>query len=84
MTVQSPPLLLFAAGVIVGQQTADRETKKHYIVDASEADAEFIRQTKLNFDPTIITASVRGYTAHAYPNQLELNYAKSIESKQNQ
>ena len=28
-------VLMFAAGLIVGQQTTGRETKKHYIVDAS-------------------------------------------------
>ena len=28
-------VLMFAAGLIVGQQTTSRETKKHYIVDAS-------------------------------------------------
>ena len=30
--------LMFAAGLIVGQQTTSREVKKHYIVDASEVE----------------------------------------------
>ena len=30
--------LMFAVGVIVGQQTTSREVKKHYIVDASEVE----------------------------------------------
>ena len=30
--------LMFAAGVIVGQQTTSHETKKHYLVDASEVE----------------------------------------------
>ena len=30
------PVLMFAAGLIVGQQTVNKDTKKHYIVDASE------------------------------------------------
>ena len=29
------PVLMFAAGLIVGQQTTSREPKKHYLVDAS-------------------------------------------------
>ena len=32
------PVLMFAAGLIVGQQTTSPETKKHYIVDASEVE----------------------------------------------
>lgn len=31
-------VLMFAVGLIVGQQTASREVKKHYIVDASEVE----------------------------------------------
>lgn len=31
-------VLMFAVGLIVGQQTASREIKKHYIVDASEVE----------------------------------------------
>ena len=31
-------VLMFAAGLIVGQQTTSPETKKHYIVDASEVE----------------------------------------------
>ena len=30
--------LMFAVGVIVGQQTTSREVKKHYLVDASEVE----------------------------------------------
>ena len=30
--------LMFAAGLIVGQQTTSREVKKHYLVDASEVE----------------------------------------------
>ena len=30
--------LMFAAGLIVGQQTTSHEVKKHYIVDASEVE----------------------------------------------
>ena len=30
--------LMFAAGVIVGQQTTSHEVKKHYLVDASEVE----------------------------------------------
>ena len=33
-----PLVLMFAAGLIVGQQTTSPETKKHYIVDASEVE----------------------------------------------
>ena len=32
------PVLMFVAGLIVGQQTTSPETKKHYIVDASEVE----------------------------------------------
>ena len=35
------PVLMFAAGLIVGQQTTSRETKKHYIVDASEVEVVY-------------------------------------------
>ena len=57
-TIIIASVLMFAAGLIVGQQTTSRETKKHYIVDASEADeseadeadAEFIRQMISKFD----------------------------------
>ena len=31
-------VLMFTAGLIVGRQTASREVKKHYIVDASEVE----------------------------------------------
>ena len=31
-------VLMFTVGLIVGQQTASREVKKHYIVDASEVE----------------------------------------------
>ena len=34
-------VLMFAAGLIVGQQTTSREVKKHYIVDASEIEVVF-------------------------------------------
>ena len=34
-TIIIAPVLMFAVGVIVGQQTTSREVKKHYIVDAS-------------------------------------------------
>ena len=34
-------VLMFAAGLIVGQQSASREVKKHYIVDASEIEVVF-------------------------------------------
>lgn len=34
-------VLMFAVGLIVGQQTADRDVKKHYIVDASEIEVVF-------------------------------------------
>ena len=37
-TILIPPVLMFAAGLIVGQQTTSPETKKHYIVDASEVE----------------------------------------------
>ena len=32
------PVLMFVAGLIVGQQTATKDVKKHYIVDASEVE----------------------------------------------
>lgn len=32
------PVLMFAVGVIVGQQTTTKDVKKHYIVDASEVE----------------------------------------------
>ena len=31
-------VLMFAAGLIVGQQTATKDVKKHYLVDASEVE----------------------------------------------
>ena len=31
-------VLMFAAGLIVGQQTVNKDIKKHYIVDASEVE----------------------------------------------
>ena len=34
-TILIAPVMMFAVGVIVGQQTTSHETKKHYIVDAS-------------------------------------------------
>ena len=34
-------VLMFAVGFIVGQQTANREIKKHYIVDASEIEVVY-------------------------------------------
>ena len=37
-TIIIASVLMFAAGLIVGQQTASREVKKHYIVDASEVE----------------------------------------------
>ena len=37
-TIIIASVLTFAAGLIVGQQTASREVKKHYIVDASEVE----------------------------------------------
>ena len=37
-TIIIAPVLMFAAGLIVGQQTTSPETKKHYIVDASEVE----------------------------------------------
>ena len=33
--------VMFAAGLIVGQQTTSREVKKHYIVDASEVEVVY-------------------------------------------
>ena len=37
-TILIAPVMMFAVGLIVGQQTTSRETKKHYIVDASEVE----------------------------------------------
>ena len=37
-TIIIASVLMFAAGLIVGQQTTSHETKKHYIVDASEVE----------------------------------------------
>ena len=37
-TIIIAPVLMFAAGLIVGQQTANKDIKKHYIVDASEVE----------------------------------------------
>ena len=37
-TILTASVLMFAAGLIVGQQTTSREVKKHYIVDASEVE----------------------------------------------
>ena len=37
-TIITASVLMFAAGLIVGQQTTSREVKKHYIVDASEVE----------------------------------------------
>ena len=34
-TILIAPVMMFAVGLIVGQQTTSREVKKHYIVDAS-------------------------------------------------
>lgn len=40
-TILIASVLMFAVGLVVGQQIADRETKKHYIVDASEVEVVF-------------------------------------------
>ena len=40
-TILIAPVLMFAAGLIVGQQTTSHETKKHYIVDASEVEVVY-------------------------------------------
>ena len=37
-TIIIAPMLMFVAGLNVGQQTTSPETKKHYIVDASEVE----------------------------------------------
>ena len=37
-TIITASVLMFAVGLIVGQQTTSREVKKHYIVDASEVE----------------------------------------------
>ena len=37
-TILIAPVMMFAVGLIVGQQTTSREVKKHYIVDASEVE----------------------------------------------
>ena len=37
-TIITASVLMFAAGLIVGQQTTSREVKKHYLVDASEVE----------------------------------------------
>ncbi len=37
-TIIIASVLMFAAGVLVGQQTTSREVKKHYIVDASKVE----------------------------------------------
>ena len=37
-TILTASVMMFAVGLIVGQQTTSRETKKHYIVDASEVE----------------------------------------------
>ena len=34
-------VLMFASGLIVGQQTASRDVKKHYIVDASKVEVVY-------------------------------------------
>ena len=34
-------VLMFASGLIVGQQTASHDVKKHYIVDASEVEVVY-------------------------------------------
>ena len=40
-TIIIASVLMFAAGLIVGQQTTSHETKKHYIVDASEVEVVY-------------------------------------------
>ena len=37
-TILILPVLVFVAGLIVGQQTVNKDIKKHYIVDASEVE----------------------------------------------
>ena len=37
-TIIIAPVLMFAVGLIVGQQTVNKDIKKHYIVDASEVE----------------------------------------------
>jgi uncharacterized membrane protein YvbJ len=39
-------VLMFAAGLIVGQQTTSRETKKHYIADASTVEVIYHKPYK--------------------------------------
>ena len=40
-TIITASVMMFAVGLIVGQQTTSRETKKHYIVDASEVEVVY-------------------------------------------
>ena len=40
-TILIAPVMMFAVGLIVGQQSTSRETKKHYIVDASEVEVVY-------------------------------------------
>ena len=40
-TIIIAPVLMFAAGLIVGQQTVNKDIKKHYIVDASEVEVVY-------------------------------------------
>ena len=35
------PVMMFAVGLMVGQQTATKDVKKHYIVDASEVEVVY-------------------------------------------
>lgn len=37
-TIITASVLMFASGLIVGQQTVNKDVKKHYIVDASEVE----------------------------------------------
>lgn len=37
-TIIIAPVLMFTVGLIVGQQTVNKDIKKHYIVDASEVE----------------------------------------------
>ena len=62
--------LMFAVGVIVGQQTTSHETKKHYLVDASEVEV-------------IYNDPYKSLTLDACGTEYECNIAQLLDDQAN-
>ena len=69
-TIIIAPVLMFAAGLLVGQQTTSRETKKHYLVDASEVEV-------------IYNDPYKSLTLDACGTEYECNIAQLLDDQAN-